>query len=64
MEKVKIIAHQDGFLPEGSIPEVQDRYEIPENTLEAFERAFENGWGTASGICTDHPTKTASATLK
>lgn len=45
MRSAKIIAHRGNFSPEGPIPEVMDKYEIPENTLWAFERAFQNGWG-------------------
>lgn len=47
---MKIIAHRGGFLPEGPIPKVQNKYEIPENTLEAFVRAFENGWGLETDV--------------
>lgn len=50
MRKLKIIAHRGGFLPEGPIPEVKDKYTIPENTLEAFKRAFENGWGIETDV--------------
>ena len=45
MKQIAIIAHRGGFLPEGPIPKVRDNYTIPENTLEAFKRALENGWG-------------------
>lgn len=50
MYNLQIIAHRGNFLPEGPIPEVQDKYQIPENTLEAFERAFQNGWGIETDI--------------
>lgn len=50
MKKVQVIAHRGGFLPEGPIPEVKDKYTIPENTLEAFKRAFENGWGIETDV--------------
>lgn len=50
MKKVGIIAHRGGFLPEGPIPQVQDKYTIPENTLEAFKRALENGWGVETDV--------------
>lgn len=50
MKNVAIIAHRGGFLPEGPIPEVRDKYTIPENTLEAFKRALENGWGIETDV--------------
>ena len=50
MNKVKVIAHRGNFLPEGPIPEVVDKYSIPENTLEAFQRAFKNLWGIETDI--------------
>lgn len=50
MKRIGIISHRGGFLPEGPIPEVQDRYEIPENTIQAFERAFGNDWGIETDI--------------
>lgn len=50
MKKLKIIAHRGGFLPEGPIPEVQNKYTTPENTLEAFKRAFGNGWGIETDV--------------
>lgn len=50
MKKVKAIAHRGGFLPEGPIPQVRDKYTIPENTLEAFEKAFRNGWGIETDV--------------
>lgn len=50
MGKVKVIAHRGGFLPEGPIPEVQNKYTIPENTIEAFKRAFENGWALETDV--------------
>lgn len=46
----KVIAHRGNFFPEGPIPEVQNKYKIPENTLEAFERAFKKGWGIETDI--------------
>lgn len=50
MSKIKIIAHRGNFAPEGPIPEVQNKYQVPENTLPAFERAFKNGWGMETDI--------------
>lgn len=50
MKNFKIIAHRGGFLPEGPIPEVQDKYIVPENTLKAFERAFQNKWGIETDV--------------
>lgn len=50
MNTIKIVAHRGGFLPEGPIPEVKDKYTIPENTLEAFKRAFDNGWGAETDV--------------
>lgn len=50
MNKIQIIAHRGGFLPEGPIPQVRDKYTIPENTLEAFKRALENGWGIETDV--------------
>ena len=50
MKKMKVIAHRGGFLPEGPIPEVQDKYTIPENTLEAFERALKNDWAIETDV--------------
>jgi|GEM_PF-1887990 len=50
MKKIKIIAHRGNFLPEGPIPLVQDKYNITENTLDAFGRAFKNGWGIETDI--------------
>lgn len=50
MQKMNIIAHRGAFLPEGPIPKVQVRYEILENTIEAFKRAFENGWGLETDV--------------
>lgn len=50
MKKVVIITHRGGFLPEGPIPEVQNKYEIPENTLKAFRRAFDNDWALETDI--------------
>lgn len=50
MNKIEIIAHRGNFSPEGPIPEVQNKYEVPENTLEAFERAFKTGWGMETDI--------------
>lgn len=49
MNKINIISHRGGFLPEGSISTIS-QYEIPENTLEAFERAFQNGWGVETDV--------------
>lgn len=45
-----IIAHRGAFLPEGPIPELQDKYTIPENTLEAYERAFKNAWALETDV--------------
>lgn len=50
MNTIKIIAHRGGFLPEGPIPQVQNKYTIPENTFEAFKRAFENKWGVETDV--------------
>lgn len=50
MNSTKILAHRGNFSPEGPIPEVMNRYEVPENTLVAFERAFQNGWGIETDI--------------
>lgn len=50
MKKFQIIAHRGGFLPEGPIPQVRDKYTIPENTLGAFKRALENGWGIETDV--------------
>lgn len=50
MKKFQIIAHRGGFLPEGPIPQVRDKYTIPENTLEAFKRALENDWGVETDV--------------
>ncbi len=50
MNKVKVIAHRGNFLPEGLIPEVMDRYVVPENTIEAFNKAIENGWAIETDI--------------
>ena len=50
MKKVTIIAHRGGFLPEGPIPKVQNKYTIPENTLEAFKRALENKWAVETDV--------------
>lgn len=50
MKSMQIISHRGNFSPEGPIPEVMDKYEIPENTLEAFDRAFKNGWGIETDI--------------
>ena len=47
---MEIIAHRGNFSPEGPIPEVMDKYSIPENTLEAFRRAFQRGWGIETDI--------------
>lgn len=49
MNKINVISHRGGFLPEGAIPSIS-KFEIPENTLEAFERAFQNGWGIETDI--------------
>lgn len=38
-------------MPEGPIPAISE-YKIPENTLDAFERAFQNGWGIETDIRT------------
>lgn len=50
MKSTKIIAHRGGFLPEGPIPQIRNKYIIPENTLKAFKRAFENGWGIETDV--------------
>ena len=50
MNKTVVIAHRGGFLPEGPIPQVQNKYTIPENTVEAFKRAFENKWGVETDV--------------
>lgn len=50
MKKVAIIAHRGAFLPEGPITQVANKYSIPENTLEAFNRAFANNWGIETDI--------------
>lgn len=50
VNKIQIIAHRGGFLPEGPISTAQNHYRIPENTLKAFERAFKNGWGVETDI--------------
>ncbi|MBI2599290.1 hypothetical protein HYW43_00010 [Candidatus Daviesbacteria bacterium] len=50
MNQIKVISHRGGFLPEGPIPTVQNQYKLPENTLEAFERAFQNGWGIETDV--------------
>jgi len=47
---IEVIAHRGNFLPEGPIPEVQGKYNIPENTLEAFKKAFQKGWGIETDI--------------
>lgn len=47
---MKIIAHRGNFQPEGPIPEVMSKYLIPENTLEAFTKAFQNNWGIETDI--------------
>ncbi|MEK7616893.1 MAG: glycerophosphodiester phosphodiesterase family protein [Patescibacteria group bacterium] len=47
---IEVIAHRGNFLPEGPIPEVQNKYIVAENTLEAFERAFNNGWGVETDV--------------
>lgn len=46
----QVIAHRGAFSPEGPIPEVQNQYEVPENTLTAFEKAFQNGWGIETDV--------------
>lgn len=46
----QVIAHRGAFSPEGSIPRVQNQYEVPENTLMAFEKAFQNGWGIETDV--------------
>ncbi len=50
MKSIGVVAHRGNFSPEGPIPEVMNKYEVPENTLEAFERAFKNGWGIETDI--------------
>lgn len=50
MKKLEIISHRGGFLPEGPIPEVKDKYTIAENTIVAFKRAIENGWGIETDV--------------
>lgn len=47
---MKILAHRGNFQPEGPIPEVTNEYTIPENTLEAFQKAFQNNWGIETDI--------------
>lgn len=47
---IKIIAHRGNFQPEGPIPEVMNKYSIPENTMEAFHQAFKKGWGIETDI--------------
>ncbi len=49
MKQVTVIAHRGNFLPEGPIPTIR-RYKIPENTLVAFERAFQRGFGIETDI--------------
>lgn len=49
MNKITVISHRGGFLPEGPIPTIS-KYQIPENTLEAFKRAFQNGWGIETDV--------------
>ncbi len=49
MKKTKVISHRGGFLPEGPIPTIP-QYQIPENTLEAFERAFKKDWGIETDV--------------
>lgn len=49
MNTIKIIAHRGKFLPEGPIPAIS-QYQIPENTMEAFEGAFQKGWGIETDI--------------
>lgn len=49
MNKTSVISHRGNFLPEGPIPTIK-KYDIPENTLEAFKRAFQNGWGIETDV--------------
>ena len=49
MNRIKILAHRGNFLPERPIPTIT-KYKIPENTLEAFERALNNGWGIETDV--------------
>lgn len=50
MKKISVIAHRGAFLPEGPIPEVQDKYIFPENSFEAFKRASEKSWGIETDV--------------
>lgn len=45
-----IISHRGNFQPEGPIPEVKDKYSVPENTIIAFAEAFKKGWGIETDI--------------
>jgi|SRR5581483_311586 len=45
----EILAHRGNFLPEGPIPTIE-RYDVPENTLEAFDRAFKKNWGIETDV--------------
>lgn len=49
MNKIRVISHRGSFLPEGPIPTIS-KYKIPENTLDAFKRAFDNSWGVETDV--------------
>lgn len=46
---MNIVAHRGNFQPEEPIPQVTS-FTIPENTMEAFEKAFENNFGIETDV--------------